>query len=46
MTQSSLADLGRANGHGLGNTKGDGGIVFDGFVVQCGTIPLRESYDT
>ena len=43
VTQSCLADLGRANGHGLGNVQGDGGVVSDGFVVQCGTIPLRET---
>ena len=40
MTQSSLASPGRANGHGLGNMKGDGGVASDGFVVQCEAIFL------
>ena len=43
--QSCLADLGRANGHGLGNTEGDGGVVSDGFVVKFGALPLCEAYD-
>ena len=43
MTQSSLASPGRANGHGLGNMEGDGGVVSDGFVVQYEAIPLCET---
>ena len=43
--QSCLADLGRANGHGLGNMEGDGGVVSDGFVVKFGALPLCEAYD-
>ena len=43
--QSCLADLGRANGNGLGNTEGDGGFFSDGFVVKFGAVPLCEAYN-
>ena len=46
MTESSLASPRGANGHGLGNMESDGGVVSDGFVVQCGAIPFCETYNS